>query len=99
MSFGARALRDVKTGNGVGNNGRVSVKLASPPPAQGRGLSSTHASTDKHPRIVSDYSEKSSGEGINWSEKLRSSFKRGRSLELTHAYQNRATKNQSNGTF
>lgn len=76
MSFGARALRDVKTGNGVGNNGRVSVKLASPPPAQGRGLSSTHASIDKHLRIVSDYSGKCSGEGFNWSEQLRSRAER-----------------------
>lgn len=55
MSFGARALRDVKTGTGVGNNGRLSVKLASSPPAQGRVLSSSHTSTDKHLRIISNY--------------------------------------------
>lgn len=35
MSFGARALRDVKTGTGVGNNGRLSVKWLPPRPLKG----------------------------------------------------------------
>lgn len=40
MSFGARALRDVRTGNGNGN-GRASDRLASVPSVKGRGLSSS----------------------------------------------------------
>lgn len=41
LSFGARALRDVRASNGNGNlNGRHSVAKASPPTAKGRGLSS-----------------------------------------------------------
>lgn len=35
MSFGARALRDVKTGTGVGNNGRLSVNWLPPRPLKG----------------------------------------------------------------
>lgn len=55
MSFGAKALRDVKTGTGVGNNGRLSVNLDSSPPAQGRGLSSSHTRTDTYLRNISNY--------------------------------------------
>lgn len=41
MSFGARALRDVRTGTG-NINGRASMHSASPPSVQGRGLFSNH---------------------------------------------------------
>lgn len=58
MSFGARALRDVKTGTGVGSNGRVSVKSASSPPAQGRAFSATHISSDKPFSILANFSGK-----------------------------------------
>ncbi|KAK3059547.1 hypothetical protein LTS18_010578 [Coniosporium uncinatum] len=41
LSFGARALRDVRASNGNGNlNGRHSVAKASPPTAKGRGSGS-----------------------------------------------------------
>ncbi|KAI9859602.1 MAG: hypothetical protein M1813_006533 [Trichoglossum hirsutum] len=75
MSFGARALRDVRAGNGNTANGRAST-LVSSPTANGRGLSSsTSASTSKtsrSPRMMSDMSSRRSGEGFNWSEQLRS---------------------------
>ncbi|KAF2185048.1 hypothetical protein K469DRAFT_750561 [Zopfia rhizophila CBS 207.26] len=46
LSFGARALRDVRQSNGnIGNaNGRASIHKASPPTARGRGLSSSSSS-------------------------------------------------------
>lgn len=47
MSFGARALRDVKAGNG-NNAGRASITSASPPTAKGRGLSSSQRN-EQHP--------------------------------------------------
>ncbi|OCK82878.1 hypothetical protein K432DRAFT_207363 [Lepidopterella palustris CBS 459.81] len=52
LSFGARALRDVRTSNGnIGNsNGRPSVdKTLSPPIAKGRGLSLSTSSTFPFP--------------------------------------------------
>ena len=42
MSFGARALRDVKTGTGVGNNGRLSVNWLSPRPLKARSVFKSH---------------------------------------------------------
>lgn len=48
MSFGAKALRDVRTG-GTGNaNGRASTDAASAPSVKGRGVSSNHSDTVKH---------------------------------------------------
>lgn len=77
MSFGARALRDVKTGSGTGNvNGRVSMSSASASSVKGRGLSSSHTSTNESFRKVSNHSAKRSGEGFNWSEQLRSRAER-----------------------
>lgn len=72
MSFGARALRDVKTG--TGNNGRVSMSSASCPPVKGR--TSTRESFGK----VSNHSAQRSGEGFNWSEQLRSRAERSSSV-------------------
>ena len=81
MSFGARALRDVKTGTGTGNiNGRASMNSASRPPVKGRGLSSNHTSTRENFGKVSNYSAKRSGEGFNWSEQLRSRAERSSSV-------------------
>ncbi|MCJ1262819.1 hypothetical protein MMC22_002689 [Lobaria immixta] len=75
MSFGARALRDVKTGTG-NVNGRVSMNSASCPPVKGRVLSSSHTSTSEIFGKVSNHSAKRSGEGFNWSEQLRSRAER-----------------------
>ncbi|KAI9781963.1 MAG: hypothetical protein M1839_005556 [Geoglossum umbratile] len=78
MSFGARALRDVRAGNGNAANGRASTLVSSPTSSKGRGLSSStdaSASTSKttrSPRMKSDMSSRRSGEGFNWSEQLRS---------------------------
>lgn len=48
MSFGAKALRDVRTG-GTGNaNGRVSTNVASAPSVKGRGVSSNHSDIVRH---------------------------------------------------
>ncbi len=55
MSFGARALRDVKSGTAAGNNGRVSMSSTSSPPAKGRGLSPSHTSTDETMRKLSNH--------------------------------------------
>ena len=83
MSFGARALRDVKTGTGTGTgnvNGRASMNSASCPPVKGRGLSSNHTSTRENFGKVSNHSAKRSGEGFNWSEQLRSRAERSSSV-------------------
>jgi hypothetical protein len=65
MSFGARALRDVRAGN-----------ASTSPTADGRGLSSSASAstrnTRRSPRMKSDMSSRRSGEGFNWSEQLRS---------------------------
>ena len=48
MSFGAKALRDVRTG-GTGNaNGRASSNASSAPSVKGRGVSSSHSDTAKN---------------------------------------------------
>lgn len=77
MSFGARALRDVKTGTGTGNvNGRVSMNSVPASSKKRRGLFSCHSSTDRSLRKVSNHSAKRLGEGFNWSEQLRSRAER-----------------------
>ncbi|KAI9745787.1 MAG: hypothetical protein M1835_002544 [Candelina submexicana] len=73
MSFGARALRDVRAGNGNAN-GRAST-LASSPTTKGRGLSS-FTSTKPPLGSTSDNEMRHSGEGFNWSEALRSRAER-----------------------
>ncbi len=48
MSFGAKALRDVRTG-GTGNaNGRASTNASSAPSVKGRGVFQGHSKTTKH---------------------------------------------------
>ena len=79
MSFGARALRDVRAGTG-GSNGRPSTDSASPPSFSGRGLSSGQASTADPSRRVSNHFSQRSGEGFNWSEQIRSRAKRSASI-------------------
>ncbi|KAI9717301.1 MAG: hypothetical protein M1812_004828 [Candelaria pacifica] len=73
MSFGARALRDARAGNGNAN-GRAST-LASSPTTKGRGLSS-FTSTRPPSGTISDNDTRRSGEGFNWSEALRSRAER-----------------------
>ena len=80
MSFGARALRDVRTGNG-NFNGRASVNsLASSPSAHRRNLSSSHTSTSENPKRLSNSVSQRSGEGFNWSDQLRSRAERSSSI-------------------
>ena len=79
MSFGARALRDVRTGNG-NFNGRASTNLTSPPPAHRRVLSSNQTSTSENPKRVSNDLSRRSGEGFNWSDQLRSRAERSSSI-------------------
>ncbi|KAA6415448.1 MAG: hypothetical protein FRX48_00163 [Lasallia pustulata] len=80
MSFGARALRDVRTGNG-NFNGRASISsLASSPSAHRRDLSSSHSSTSEDPRRLSNAISQRSGEGFNWSDQLRSKAERSSSI-------------------
>ena len=82
MSFGARALRDVRTGNG-NFNGRASINcLASSPSAHRRDLSSSHTSTStsEYPKRQSNAVSQRSGEGFNWSDQLRSRAERSSSI-------------------
>lgn len=86
MSFGAQALRTVRTGNGSpGTNGRTSSYTTStlpPIPAGSKGggritpprTQSQQASTQSKPRTPSDFASSARpGEGgFNWSEQLRS---------------------------
>ncbi|KAF7856827.1 hypothetical protein EAF04_009590 [Stromatinia cepivora] len=85
MSFGAQALRTVRTGNGSpGSNGRTSSYTTSTLPpilagSQGGGritpprTQSQQASTQSKPRTPSDFASARPGEGgFNWSEQLRS---------------------------
>ena len=71
MSFGARALRDVRTGTG-GSNGRASTDTV--PPSSGQ------ASTADPSRRVSNHFPQRSGEGFNWSEQIRSRAERSASI-------------------
>lgn len=45
MSFGAKALRDVRAGGTCNANGRVSTNASSAPSVKGRGVSSSHSNT------------------------------------------------------
>ncbi|KAF7949586.1 uncharacterized protein EAE97_003095 [Botrytis byssoidea] len=86
MSFGAQALRTVRTGNGSpGTNGRTpsyTTSTLSPIPAGSQGggrvtppgTQSLQASTQSKPRTPSDFASSARpGEGgFNWSEQLRS---------------------------
>ncbi|KAK5144530.1 hypothetical protein BJ546DRAFT_371205 [Cryomyces antarcticus] len=78
MSFGARALRDVKTNTSGNVNGRASVnKAVSSPTAKGRGLSSYRIVTtrpSKAHRLIPE--SDTGGEGFNWSENLRNRAER-----------------------
>lgn len=72
MSFGARALWDVK--GGPGNvNGRAPISSVSSPSAKGRNLSTSFGGDSR--KTSNDYSQRS-GEGFNWSEGLRSRAER-----------------------
>ncbi|MCJ1371646.1 hypothetical protein MMC20_002865 [Loxospora ochrophaea] len=72
MSFGARALRDVKTGS---FNGRASTNLSSPHSTEGRGLSLSF-DNECTSKKWSNHTYSHSGEGFNWSEQLRSRAQR-----------------------
>ena len=72
MSFGARALWDVRGGPG-NMNGRAPISSISSSSAQGRDLSSSFGADS---RKASNNSSQRSGEGFNWSEGLRSRAER-----------------------
>ncbi|KAF2265612.1 hypothetical protein CC78DRAFT_460787 [Lojkania enalia] len=100
LSFGARAMRDVRQSNGsTGNtNGRPTLhKVSSPPTARGRGLSSSSSSfSPSRPISVSHQHELTSifshtGEGYNFAENLRTRAER-TSMSGAHPYHN--TQNQ-----
>ncbi|KAI9880660.1 MAG: hypothetical protein M1830_001664 [Pleopsidium flavum] len=82
MSFGAKALRDVRSGNG-NTPGRSSVIPASSPTAKGRGLSSSQRSTKDPLRSTSNSFPRPSGEGFSWSESLRSRAERTSSISAS----------------
>ncbi|KAM3074391.1 hypothetical protein ACMFMG_002803 [Clarireedia jacksonii] len=70
ISFGAQALRTVRTGSGSpGSSGSRGGGTGTPPNSQ-----STQASTQSMPRTPSDYTSSARpGDGVfNWSEQLRS---------------------------
>ena len=71
MSFGARALWDVRGGPGNAN-GRAPISSVSSSSAKGRDLSSFGGDSRK----ASNHSSQRSGEGFNWSEGLRSRAER-----------------------
>ena len=74
MSFGAKALRDVRT------NGRASTNLAASPVAKGRGLSSSPESDREILQKGSNVVPRRIGEGFNWSDQLRSRAQRSSSI-------------------
>lgn len=83
LSFGARALRDSRAGNG--NNGRspTSDPSKSSPPATGNGqraVSSSQASAGDYAKRLSNQFYARSGEGFTWSEQLRSRAERSASI-------------------
>ncbi|KAL9121849.1 MAG: hypothetical protein Q9187_001596 [Circinaria calcarea] len=78
MSFGAKALRDVK---GAGNfNGRASINSASSPIAKGRGSSSSPYSETGTLKKTSNIFAFRIGDGFNWSDQLRSRAQRSSSI-------------------
>ncbi|MCJ1399704.1 hypothetical protein MMC11_002906 [Xylographa trunciseda] len=79
MSFGARALRDVRAGSG-NVNGRPSITSASSPPNKGRGLSSSPVDEEEAPKKASNTYTRRTGEGFNWSDQLRSRAQRSSSI-------------------
>ncbi|MCJ1381004.1 hypothetical protein MMC17_004113 [Xylographa soralifera] len=79
MSFGARALRDVRAGSG-NVNGRPSITSASSPPNKGRGLSSSPVTEEEAPKKASNTSIRRIGEGFNWSDQLRTRAQRSSSI-------------------
>ncbi|MCJ1412747.1 hypothetical protein MMC19_006845 [Ptychographa xylographoides] len=78
MSFGAKALRDVRVGSG--NNGRNSTHSASTPSAKGRGLSSSPETEGEASKHASNTFARRIGEGFNWSDQLRSRAQRSSSI-------------------
>lgn len=80
MSYGARALRDVRTGTG-NNNGRAPITSIFPHSVKGRdSLSSYPTDTGETMRKASNHSSRRSGEGFNWSEQLRTRAERSSSI-------------------
>ena len=79
MSFGARALRDVRTGNGNAN-GRAPANIASGPSVKGRGLSSSHPNITERSKTPANDFSKLLGEGFNWSEQIKNRAERSASI-------------------
>ena len=79
LSFGARALRESRAGNG-NNNGRSPTESTSPPVGKGRGVSSSQASAGDFAKRLSNQFNQRSGEGFTWSEQLRSRAERSSSI-------------------
>ena len=91
MSFGARALRDVRAGSG-NFNGRASAPFtnltnpasssSSPPTKGARGLSSSPEGEGESPssKQGSNLLPRRVGEGFNWSDQLRSRAQRSSSI-------------------
>ncbi|MCJ1477993.1 hypothetical protein MMC13_006668 [Lambiella insularis] len=79
MSFGARALRDVRAGSG-NVNGRTSTNPTSSPSTKGRGLSSSPGGEGEASEKASNSFTRRIGEGFNWSDQLRSRAQRSSSI-------------------
>lgn len=79
MSFGARALRDVRGGSGS-YNGRASTNLATSPATKGRGLSSSPEGDGEAVQNASNGMKRFIGEGFNWSDQLRNRAQRSSSI-------------------
>jgi hypothetical protein len=80
MSFGAKALRDVRVGSST-FNGRASMSSATTPATKGRGLSpSPEGGGSDSAQERSNVLPRRTGEGFNWSEQLRSRAQRSSSI-------------------
>lgn len=83
LSFGARALRDSRTGAGNGNGRSPTADATSPPPAAAgkeRVASTSQASAGNFAKRLSNQFNQRSGEGFTWSEQLRSRAERSSSI-------------------
>ncbi|KAL8741902.1 MAG: hypothetical protein Q9190_005549 [Brigantiaea leucoxantha] len=79
MSFGAKALRDVRAGP-ANSNGRASTTSVSAPSVKGRGLSSFEHQRHFEKKATMAHYCALTGEGFNWPEQLRSRAERSSSI-------------------
>ena len=78
MSFGARALHDIRTGSNTANGRSAHHSLASAPSVKGRGLCSKPCCPFCTPPSYTDITFDT--EGFNWSEQIRNRAERSASL-------------------